>query len=393
VDQYHPDQSTRDTLRLSERQQRALLAYLDSQSNESLELDDQRIEHRFDFSSTPVLIRIGQPGGTSGTFIVRPRNLSRTGLGFLHGSFCYPGSHCEVVIPTSDAERAALTGRIVRCRHVRANVHEVGMQFDTPIEIGRFVQPTASSDEPQAAQASAQLPKLTGRCLLIDPSTDTRELFDFIAMHLGLTTASTLDGPSAKALIESQAYDVLLVDHDLASVVQPGLVGALKEAGFRGPILGLVLREPTEADQRAHQELGFDGVIVKPLNFERLLEGLSKHLSRDWRGQRNTAPLFSEHWSTKAMQPLILGHLERLEYRISDVHAALRDDDATRAGRVLREIAGAAGGFGFPQISKAAADLADVLESEGWATGWRQRFDELAELCAAACQVRKRRLG
>lgn len=390
MEQIKANDGSRDTLRLTERQQRALLAYLDAQCNADLELDDQRVEQRFDFSGQSVVIRIGQPGGTSATYIVRPRNLSRTGMGFLHGSFCYPGSVCEVAIPTCDSDRAALSGKIVRCRHVRANVHEVGMQFDHPIELSRFVRPGILTDG-EEAQPSQQLPKLTGKCLLVDPSTDTRELFDFIAVHLGLTAVTTLDGPSAKAMVATQDFDVALVDYDLASTVSPSLVSDLRGAGYEGPIVALVLSHQAEDEMAKLEALGFTGRVVKPLNFDRLLAGLSPHLSRDWRGQRNGEPLFSEHWSKKAMQPLILGHLERLEYRLADVHRALKEQDIVKAGRVLREIAGSAGGFGYPQISDAAVRLVQALEEGGTAEQCRSSFDQLAELCAAACQVRKRR--
>lgn len=389
LEQFESDEATKDALRLSERQQRALLAYLDNQCNDMIDLDEQRVDQRFDFSSSAVLVRIGQPGGTSGTFIVRPRNLSRTGMGFLHGSFCYPGSPCEVLLPTCEDERAALSGRVIRCRHVRANVHELGMQFAQPIELGRFVQAAIHSGA-EEGRASQPLPRLTGRCLLIDPSTDSRELFDFLAAHMGLASVTTLDGSAAKVLLGHQTFDIILVDHDLATVMQPTLVGELREAGFHGPVVSLTL--PDRLDGPNDSVGGFDGHVLKPLTCERLLEGLSTHLSRDWTSRRSTTPLFSEHWSKKAMQPLILGHLERLEHRVADVHKAMRESEMSAAGAVLREIAGASGGFGFPQISAAAMELARALESSAGIEGCRERFDELADLCAAACQVRRRRL-
>jgi len=390
VEQLQSDQATRDALRLSERQQRALLAYLDAQAGDTLDLDDQRIDQRFDFSSSAVLVRIGQPGGTSGTFIVRPRNLSRTGMGFLHGGFCYPGSPCEVLLPTCDDARAVLSGRIIRCRHVRANVHELGLQFAQPIELGRFVQAAIHSGA-EEGRPSQPLPRLTGRCLLIDPSTDTRELFDFLAAHMGLASVTTLDGNTAKTMLAHQPFDIILIDYDLAAAMQPTLIAELRDAGFTGPIVALAL--PDRLDQATTPEAAaFDGHVLKPLTCERLLEGLSNHLARDWTSRRSISPLFSEHWSKKAMQPLILGHLERLEHRVADVHQAMRNGAMDEAGAVLREITGASGGFGFPQISAAALDLAKAVESGASPAECREKFDQLADLCAAACQVRRRRL-
>ena len=68
-----------------------------------------------------------------------PRNISRTGMSLLHGQFVYNGTTCVVGLKTLGGELASVRGKVGRCRLVTGRVHELGIDFDEPIELADFV--------------------------------------------------------------------------------------------------------------------------------------------------------------------------------------------------------------------------------------------------------------
>lgn len=93
-------------------------------------------------------------GETVGRFIARPLDLSRTGIGLLHGGFVYDGSEVAVDIPTVTGSSVKRFGRVVRCQHVGRGVHEVGVRFEQPISMVDVLGPTfAAADNELAVPA------------------------------------------------------------------------------------------------------------------------------------------------------------------------------------------------------------------------------------------------
>ena len=73
------------------------------------------------------------------TYALAPRNISRTGLSLLHGKFVYGGTNCVVGLPALDGQVIPARGRVIWCRLIAGRVHELGIRFDEPVEVGEFV--------------------------------------------------------------------------------------------------------------------------------------------------------------------------------------------------------------------------------------------------------------
>ena len=133
-----PDTQKVDTLRLQEKDIGVLLSYLDAQSK-AKDKGTRKFE-RFTYREvTAIVLTIEQFDSSQRSYLVRPRNLSEGGLGFIHGTFVYPGSKAVVTLMNREKQQVSIPGKIVRCRHVRAHIHEVGMKFDEPLDLTKYM--------------------------------------------------------------------------------------------------------------------------------------------------------------------------------------------------------------------------------------------------------------
>jgi hypothetical protein len=124
-----------DALRISDAERQSVLKELEDADTADPRAT-RRNSKRYPYSVPEGLI-LGIEGATA-RFIVRPRDISTGGMSFLHGSFLHIGRACILVLKSISGERVLVSGRIVRARCVRGRVHEIGMQFDTPVDIDDF---------------------------------------------------------------------------------------------------------------------------------------------------------------------------------------------------------------------------------------------------------------
>lgn len=139
----------RSSLQMSDHKWNMLIATLEAgkgpevpATRDRRDLDTVRHPH-----VRKMALRVVHPGGTATSHLVRSRNLSVGGVGFLHGQFLYPQTACYVVLPTRWGENVILPGKVGWCRHVTGQSHEIGVRFDQVIQIDEFLDPDAVSSD------------------------------------------------------------------------------------------------------------------------------------------------------------------------------------------------------------------------------------------------------
>lgn len=93
------------------------------------------------------------PGGSTQNAIVTVRNISRSGMACLHGTFLHPGSVAALVIV--DDQRQPLlriVGKVVRCEQVKVRVYDVGIRFEESVAL-EAILPVAAHDDRQGEHA------------------------------------------------------------------------------------------------------------------------------------------------------------------------------------------------------------------------------------------------
>ncbi len=84
------------------------------------------------------LIRMGNNTDEHGTYLVRLRDVSTTGLGFNSTQPFAPNTRCTVALQDTEGHGLVCAARIVWCKPIQEPLHDVGIRFDQPIDTTRF---------------------------------------------------------------------------------------------------------------------------------------------------------------------------------------------------------------------------------------------------------------
>jgi len=373
-----------DTLRISDKALRGLLDSLDAAADAAAVSEHRRNQRITYHCRQGLVVRMHHPGGSVANYLVQPRNLSRTGLGFLHGSFVYPQTPCAITLPSQTGPTIRAEGRIVRCRHVSGNVHEVGLRFNEPIELDRVVPIGRYA----ADGAPAAEPRLTGHAVYLDDNVDDRDYLHFMLETIGLTSHPVDSVQQAVALVRQNQCHVMFADPQLTGHdAGRELVAVLRRAGYEGAVIAVMADDSDQASEQVI-ELGYTGVLIKPFTQDTLENLLRNCLGGPDDQTDDEAPLFSEQWSNERLRPLILGFLSRLEAQVDIILDRIDTEPGPELLKACLELKGTAGNLGYPSISTAAQELHRMCIEQADATRVREQADELSRLAMAAVRVR-----
>ncbi len=99
------------------------------------ELDHERRQTRRGRYRVAARIDYLPPGcDRTKTFDVTTRNLSRTGVSFIHKTLIYPRQYVSVHLPLPDHSIRQLRGKVVRVRPAGIGMYEIGVEF-TELEV------------------------------------------------------------------------------------------------------------------------------------------------------------------------------------------------------------------------------------------------------------------
>jgi hypothetical protein len=145
------DKSWTDLLRISENEIEDVILDIEERERTSTGIH-RRESKRNEFRESAVIVTVyPDDSERRHRYRVKTTNISSTGIGFLHGAFLYPGTPCEIQLITLDGRNESVRGDVVRCEFVQRNVHEIGVRFQTPIQVESFL---ACEQEPTSDPAS-----------------------------------------------------------------------------------------------------------------------------------------------------------------------------------------------------------------------------------------------
>lgn len=347
----------------------------------------KRTFKRWPFECRAIKMEIQHPGGAATVLHYVPRNVSREGMGLLHSSFVYPGTRCTAFLPHPTRGLVPIAGAVVRCRHFRGKVHELGVRFDQPIDVRDFLG--LDGTEGCYMLENVVPDTLTGGVLLIEPGEMDRALIRQHLKDTNLTVTATETAADGLARA-AEGYDVILCSLALPDGDGLDLLFALRAAGIQSPFLLLCSSAGAEPAKERIRVLRPEGVVCKPVPAQTLLSAIGEFLlvrSKDLGG--GGAAIFSSlgpHDPLAAHIPEFLGELRQLAQR---VNTALGKSDAAECARLVFQIKGAAPTFGFGSLAEAAEQADGAIRASQSVSESSAAIRKLLGMCYRAQARRK----
>lgn len=343
----------RNSINLDECSLRKLLDALDSKKSQG-SINRQFV--RWPYRIATVELRINHDTGTS-TVYVACRNLSAGGIAILHRAFLHSGTSVDVALPKVTGDRAYVTGKVVRCQHLAGTVHEIGIQFEKPIEAKDYVRIDPFADGFSLERVNPE--DLKGTILYVADTELDQSLMRQMMRQTSLRVLNATDRASAAARA-TEAPDLIIIENTFESTdCGANLCTAFREAGVDCPIL--IATADTSTLMRAKlANAAADAFLPKPLKKEVLFRALAEFLLRTTSnsgGPNCSLPPDDPH---RALLPTFASQLKA---HANALEKAIQADNVELARSICFQIAGSAPLMGFERLAASAERTLQVLSA------------------------------
>lgn len=355
------------TLHLNDRDKAKLLWAIE-QANRKDENAPQRAL-RISCTNNEAMITLKSDGGSEAKLAVLARNLSQWGIALVHGRYVHPNSRCVVTIPAKTGMMYDALGTVRHIRHIQGTIHELGVQFDEPIDLSEFVDMSQAEETQYMRELADEMPnsegedvdQLINRVLVVDDFSCDRKLFSHWLTQAGLEVTASADSRSAHVQVQEQVFDLLIVDLCLGTEKGIDLISEMRRNNVVAPIIAVSADEDPQilADVLS---AGANDFLKKPFTKSGLTKKVNALLGVN--GADMLTPIYSTQQADTEMRPLLTEFARKLKSYIEDLREASAQTNHDAIGELTRKLKGAGEGYGFPDITRTATDL--ISEMEKW---------------------------
>jgi diguanylate cyclase (GGDEF)-like protein len=227
--------------------------------------------------------------------------------------------------------------------------------------------------EPQCAADVTR--RFSGRVLVAEDGEDNQQLITHMLRTAGIEVVIAPNGLIAVGLATSQPFDLVLMDMQMPELDGYAATKRLRESGYKKPIVALTANAMSD-DRAKCLGSGCDDYVAKPIQLSMLMTVLSRFLtsvavqppSEDAAAAGECIRREQEKRLTSALaeSDKFRGVLEkfvaRLPQRIDEIQKLLDAQDMEQLVRAVHQVKGAAGGYGFPDITLAASRAEESIK-------------------------------
>ncbi len=101
---------------------------------------EMRTTPRFSFRGPVTVVYLRDPLDETRAigYLAPTRNISGSGLGFLHSRYVHVGTECIIHLQKYDGAWTVADATVARCTHIHGNLHELGAAFREAIEPEKY---------------------------------------------------------------------------------------------------------------------------------------------------------------------------------------------------------------------------------------------------------------
>ncbi len=339
---------TRNTINHDANALGRLLDDLDAKSSGKVSANRQFV--RWPYRVAAVKFTIKHPTGNSSTIYVACRNLSSGGIGVLHRSYVHLGTRVSVELPRVDGEVVAIDGLVVRCVHITGTIHDVGVQYNTPVQARDFVNLDPFADGFSLEKVDPE--ELKGNLLYIEDSTLDQSLVRHFLREtqLRLQFATTKEEAMKRAV---EGFDLILCDYNLGDDDGAQVAKALRDEGITTPII-IVTADKSASTRAKLIDAQASAFLSKPLQQSMLFRAVAEFMISG----TSAGSLFSSLPPTHPNRALLPTFVEQVRDYAKGLDKTMKEGNVSKCRSLCLQISGAAPVMGFEKL----AELAQLAE-------------------------------
>jgi PAS domain S-box-containing protein len=204
---------------------------------------------------------------------------------------------------------------------------------------------------------------LRGRILLVEDGADNQRLLR-MQLSTGGSVVSALDGQMAVDLATTQPFDLILMDMQMPVMDGYAATAELRRRRLTIPIVALTAYAMAE-DRAKCLASGCNAYLSKPVDEETLVAAVNEYLGKrvPSGGAAKTVPcgiddgpgpIKSSLAGDPRMMKIIPAYVDRLPDKVCKMLELLEHRDLVALQKVIHDIVGTAGGYGFAPVSPPA---------------------------------------
>jgi PAS domain S-box-containing protein len=249
----------------------------------------------------------------------------------------------------------------------------VGSTFTLRIDGGpspgvEFLQNLTESTLPKSAGAEAPADfNIHRRILLVDDGHDNQRLLRMLLSDAGAEVLSAGNGQIAVEMATTQPFDLILMDMQMPIMDGYAATAELRKRGLTLPIIALTANAMVDDRDRC-LACGCDFYLSKPVKEETLLKAVRTHLANESaQPHPQTADHESRIKSRLADHPGVMAVLPQfidgLPEKVRVMNDLLARNDLAGLEKVIHELRGASGGYGFDAVTHPALKAEEAIKS------------------------------
>lgn len=346
-----------NSLRLKDAELDTLLAELDRNSG-GWGGSSKRQMRRWGLDGLRAVLTIIESMGVPRHSLTIPRNISTTGMGCVHGSFLHIGTRCILSVRDVKGAARSLPGSVVRCKHIKGHLHEIGLKFDVSIRPEDFRE---FNDEHVFHREHVDMSCLRGVVLVVENSLLDQKL---IAAYFKQSALELMFARDAKTGLEmlGESPDLVIVDQSLPDGQGVDFISEATHAGFARPII-LTTSDASPVLRSAALEAGAVEILIKPLTADLMRRAAAEYLISGSGGARGRGTIASERDPSIIDNAMVDEYVKELHRLAHEMGQLLRSEDIKGLRERASFIRGTAAGYGFGIVTDAAANAVQGLDT------------------------------
>jgi CheY-like chemotaxis protein len=222
------------------------------------------------------------------------------------------------------------------------------------------------------------------RVLLAEDGPDNQVLISALLVKAGATVKVVADGRLAvdeatAAAGAGRPYDVVLMDMQMPVLDGYGAASMLRAKGYKGAIVALTAHAMA-GDRERCMSAGCDDYLTKPVDRAQLTATVARFAASD----RPSDVLVSTLADDDDMKDLVARYALALPRKSSAIVDAAEGSQLEVLARLVHQLGGSAGSYGFPSITDAARAVEQGVSGAVDQDTLRSRVQVLATLCRSA---------